>query len=236
MKNIFYAVSMGPAGADYLTLKAIKTLKECNTIFYPITGTDSHVAFDCVCEAVDVSQKKCIGVHFSMSLDKAKTQSEYDNFVLQVESELKNGSVAFVAIGDVSIYSTSARLAKMIEKNGYEIKFIAGVTSFCASACECTLDIANRDTEIRIIPGDAYFKTGKLDNILRDSSAKIFMKSPKHLKDIIQKIIDFNLCEKAHLVQGVGYETQKIFSGENLKTLSNDIFEKAYMSVVIVEA
>lgn len=234
-KNKFYAVSTGPAGSDYLTLKAVCVLKNCKTIFYPITGENSHVAFDCISEVVDVSEKNCIGVRFSMSNDKEKTQKEYNDFYLQVKNELSKGSVAFIAIGDVSVYSTAARIAKMIEKSGYKIEFVAGVTSFCASACECKLDLAEQDEEIRIIPGDAYFKNGKLDEVLKSDGTKIFMKSPRHLKSIIEKIIELKIVEKTHLIQGVGYENQKIFSGKELLNLNDDVFEKAYMSVIIVK-
>lgn len=234
--STFFAVSTGPAGSDFLTLGAVKVLKNCGTIFYPITGTseESHVAFDCVCEALDVSKKKCIGVKFSMSPDKEKTQKEYDEFSLLVENELSENDVAFVAIGDVSIYSTAARLSKMIENRGFGIKFIPGVTSFCAAACEFALDLAERDEEIRIIPGDAYFKSGRIDSVLKEKGTKIFMKSPRHLKEIIQKVNENNLSEKAFLVQGVGYDNQKTFSGEKIKNLPEEIFEKAYMSVLIL--
>jgi len=236
-KNIFYAVSTGPANSDYLTLKAVKILNQCKSIFYPITKSENketHIAFDCIKEVIDISNKNCIGVTFSMTNDKAKTQAEYDSFIEQVQEELQNGDVAFIAIGDVSIYSTAARFAKMIESNGYNIKFISGVTSFCASACECALDLAETDKEIRIIPGDAFVKSNKLDEVLKSSGTKIFMKSPRHLKSIIEKIIEFNLCESSYLIQGVGYESQKIFSKENLLNLDEEVFKKAYMSVLII--
>ena len=58
--NIFYAVGTGPARSEFLTLQAVRVLEKCSTIFYPVTGKDekSHIAFDCVCGAIDVSKKK----------------------------------------------------------------------------------------------------------------------------------------------------------------------------------
>ena len=233
--NKFYAVSTGPAGSDYLTLGAVKVLEKCKTIFYPITGENKHIAFDCVCEAVDVSQKNCVGVKFSMTSDKARTQKEYDDLAQKVREALSKNDVAFVAIGDVSIYSTAARVARQIERDGFETKFIAGVTSFCACACECTLDLAERDEGIWIVPGDAFFSQGKIDRILGESGTKIFMKSPRHLKEIIGIVKSKGLVASAHLIQGVGYESQQIFSGSELNDLADETFEKSYMSVLIVE-
>lgn len=238
----FYAVSTGPASSEYLTLGAVRILEKCNTIFYPITKSgekenyrENHVAFDCISKVIDISKKNCVGVTFSMTKEKSKTQAEYDEFAFLVENELQKGDVAFITIGDVSVYSTAARLAKMIEKNGHEIKFVAGVPSFCASACECLLDLAEQDEEIRIIPGDSYFRNGKLSEVLKSDGTKIIMKSPKFLKNIIEELSAQNLFENSYLIQGAGYKNQRIFSGEELKSLSEEIFEKAYMSVVIVK-
>lgn len=235
--NIFYAVGTGPARSEFLTLQAVRVLEKCSTIFYPVTGKDekSHIAFDCVCGAIDVSKKKCVGVEFSMTRDLDKTAAEYESFVSQVEDALLYGDVAMVAIGDVSVYSTAARLAHLVAGHGHKIRFVAGVTSFCTAACECSLDLAERDNEIRIIPGDAFFVGGKISCVLDDSATKIFIKSPRHLKDIIVLAAEKHLLEKTYLVQGAGSDNQKIFSGSELACLDESVFKNSYMSVLIVQ-
>ena len=232
--NTFFAVSTGPARSDYLTLGAVKALNRCGTIFYPVTGGEKHVAFDCVREAVDVSRKNCIGMKFSMTTDEKKTSGEYDDFCAQVEKALVKGDVAMVAIGDVSVYSTAARIGKMLRKKGVPVSFVSGVTSFCAAAGEFALDLAEADEGIRIVPGDAFFSAGKIDSVLDDAGAKIFMKSPRHLKEIIDIALKKKPTDKLYLVQGAGYENKRLFSGRDLDNLPAEVFDKAYMSVLIV--
>ena len=159
-KHTLYAVSTGPSGSKYLTQEAIAVITSCNTIFYPVTpgGTNPHIAFDCIKQAVDVSRKQCVGVTFSMSRNEKTTEQEYETVVNQVSQALTHGDVAFIAIGDISIYSTAARVADIMQSKGMNTQFVSGVPSFCVAAGSLKLDLAQTDEEIRIIPGDAYFK------------------------------------------------------------------------------
>lgn len=237
MSGTFYAVSTGPAGADFITLGAVRVLGRCPTIFYPVTGSGEgkHIAFDCVCEAVDVSGKECVGVRFSMSGDKARTDAEYGAFASRAAEYLEKGDVAFVSIGDVSIYSTAARIAKIVGQMGFRVEFVAGVPSFCAAACSCALDMApGLGDEIRIIPGDACYRSGALGDVLSSPGTKIFMKSPRHLGEIVSEVVSRGLSGSAHLVQGAGGADERIVTGDVLAEAGADVFGNAYMSVLVV--
>lgn len=236
MTHTFYAVSTGPAGSRYLTQESIATLKKCNTIFYPFTKGSSkpHIAFDCIKQIDGLSVKNCIGVGFSMSGKKDQTDEEYKNITEQITDELKKGDVAFIAIGDVSIYSSAARMANIIERNGFNTEFVSGVTSFCAAACALKLDLVQEDTEIRIIPGDAYIKKGKFDAVLESEGTKIIMKSARHAKEIVRKIEERNLLEYSYFVHNVGYADERIFRKNELKNIPEEIYQHAYMSIIIL--
>ena len=236
-KHTFYAVSTGPSDSRYLTQEAIAVIKSCNTIFYPITlnSPNPNIAFNCIKQAVDFSTKNCVGVTFSMSRDVKTTEQEYETVVKQVSQALTHGDAAFIAIGDISIYSTAARVANLIQSKGMNTKFISGVPSFCVAAGSLKLDLAQTDEEIRIIPGDAYIKNGKIDRALESEGTKIIMKSARHLKDIINKIEQKNLLNYASLVHNAGYENEKIFQGAQMLSIPEDLFSHAYMSIIIIK-
>ena len=233
-QHTFFAISTGPAGKDCLTLGAVRALERCGTIFYPTTGGGRHAAFDCAREAVEVSGKTCVALRFSMTADEEQTGREYGEARARVREALSRGDAAFVALGDVSVYSTAARLGKALQKDGVPVRFVPGVTSFCAAACACALDLAEADEGIRIIPGDALFAAGKVAAALDEDGAKIFMKSPRHLKEIIGIAAEKHLLERAHLVQNAGREDERIFSGSALARLPDEVFRGAYLSVLIV--
>jgi precorrin-2 C(20)-methyltransferase len=234
----FYAVSTGPSGPDFITLGAVRAVSRARAVFYPVTGSgggESHIAFDCVREAVDLSGKKCVPVRFSMTRDGKRTELEYEGLSRMVASELAFGDVAFVSIGDVSVYSTAARISSLVASLGFECVFVPGVASFSAAACACTMDLASAGREIRIVPGDASFESGALQSFIADADAKVIMKSPRHLSKIVALVVSSGLSSRAALVQKAGGEGQRIFSGDELSRLPSPL-EDSYMSVLLIKS
>ena len=134
MTPTFYPVSTGPGSADLLTLQAIKVLKECDAIFFPESEKNT-IALESISQitGLDLSQKALIPCHFSMTDDKEKSAAEYQKVASDCLKFLREGkSVAMLSIGDVSLYSTAARTARLIKNQGFEVKFISGVNSFSA--------------------------------------------------------------------------------------------------------
>ncbi|MCR5761822.1 MAG: precorrin-2 C(20)-methyltransferase [Treponema sp.] len=235
--HTLFAVSTGPSDSRYLTQEAIKVIDSCKTIFYPITssGTRPNIAFDCIKEITDIKNKNCIGIRFSMTGNKDKTEEEYKSIVKQISRELQNNNAALIAIGDISIYSTAAHIADIIGEMGFNTKFVSGVPSFCAAAGMLKLDLAESNEEISIIPGDAYIKNGKLDEALERQGTKIIMKSSRHLKEILAKIEEKNLTEHSSLIHNAGFKNEKVFRGKELLSIPEDFYLHAYMSIIIIK-
>ena len=234
MANTFYAVSTGPADRRFLTQEADKALRKCRTIFYPVTKSASnpHAAFDCIQDIVQSSEAECKCINFSMTGDTYRTKSEYEDAASQIVHALEKGNAAFISIGDVSIYSTAARIAGIIEKTGFDTKFISGVPSFCAAACSLKLDLAQDNEEIRIIPGDAYYKKGNLCETLEKEGTKVIMKSSRYIREIIDIIKKKNLINNAFLVHRAGYKDESVFRAEEILHIPEDILNNAYMSII----
>ncbi|WP_191015592.1 precorrin-2 C(20)-methyltransferase [Treponema zioleckii] len=246
MQNTFYAVSTGPGGSKFLTLEAVEVLKNCKTIFYPLTKADSknHIAFDTINEVKNLfdldsdstfDSKRFESLVFSMTKNQKVRQNEYDEAQNKILEALKDGNCAFVSIGDVSIYSTSARISKMIETHGVKIEFVSGVTSFCAAAATAKIELSLPDEEIRIIPGDKYFSEGKIDEVLGAEGTKVFMKSARFLKEILKKVKNASLLENSTLVRDAGQPNELLVCGSELLGLSDDFFKDSYMSILIVK-
>lgn len=231
--GVFYAVGVGAGGGSSMTLEAAGILSSCASVFYPVVA-GAHSAFDSVREAVDVGGKNCVALEFSMSRDVKKAEAEYALHARKVASALKEGDAAFVTVGDVSIYSTAAKMAGLVKELGFSVRFVAGVPSFCAAAASLALPLAAGDGEIRIVPGDAAFRSGRLGEILGSPGTKVFMKSPRHLREIIAEIRRRGLSESAYLVQDAGGAGERVFRGEEIERLGEGEYVGAYMSVVVV--
>lgn len=235
---VFYAVSTGPGDAELLTLKAVRILKSCDIIFYP-ESKNNTIALDSLkaLEAeIALAHKNLIPCSFSMTMDKEKSESEYEKIAAQCIDFLQSGkNVAMLSIGDVSLYSTAGRTARLIKDSGFEAKFIAGINSFSAAASSASLSLCDRDEGLSVIPADSFFSEGKLEAALKNDGTKVLMKMGRHLREIIALLEKENLIQKSVLVQKASLPEEKIFYGREISKMSAEDFEKAYLSLIIVK-
>lgn len=236
-KGFFYAVSTGAGNAELLTLQAIRVLKSCEVIFYPESEKNT-IALASISQItqIDFSKKTLVPCKFSMTKDEDKRSAEYQKVASECEKYLLKGkSVAMLSIGDVSLYSTAARTAQLVQNHGFEVIFVAGVNSFSSAACSSLVSLCERDEKLSVIPGDAYYIEGKLQSSLKEEGTKVLMKMGRHLKEIISILNEEKLIQNATLVQRASLPEEKIFRGTELMTLSKEDFENAYLSVLIVK-
>lgn len=236
-KEIFYAVSTGPGNADLLTLQAIKVLKECDAIFFPESERNT-IALHSISQitGLDLSQKALIPCRFSMTGDKEKSAAEYQKVASDCLKFLREGkSVAMLSIGDVSLYSTAARTARLIKNQGFEVRFISGVNSFSAAAASSEISLCDRDEKLTVIPGDAFFAKGKLESALEDEGTKVLMKMNRHLKEIISILEKLDMIQNATLIQKASCQDEKIFRGKEIAVMPEEDLKASYLSVMIVK-
>ena len=235
-KGIFYPVSAGPGSAEMLTIQAVRILRECKIIFFPESEKNT-LALDSISQisGLDLSKKTLIPCHFSMTTDKEKSAAEYEKIARECQSFLNEGkSVAMLSIGDVTLYSTAARTAILIQSQGFDVKFIPGVNSFSAAASSALISLCEKDEKLTIIPGDAFYTEGKLEGALKEDGKKVLMKMGRHLREIISIVEEYKLIQNAILVQKASLPEEKIFRGKEILLMTEDDFEGAYLSVMIV--
>ena len=235
-KGIFYPVSTGPGSAEMLTLQAVRILRDCEIIFFPESEKNT-LALDSISQisGLDLSKKTLIPCHFSMTTDKEKSAAEYEKIARECQSFLNKGkSIAMLSIGDVTLYSTAARTAILIQSQGFDVKFIPGVNSFSAAASSALISLCEKDEKLTIIPGDAFYTEGKLEGALKEDGKKVLMKMGRHLREIISIVEEYKLIQNAILVQKASLPEEKIFRGKEILLMTEDDFEGAYLSVMIV--
>ncbi|MBQ7159843.1 MAG: precorrin-2 C(20)-methyltransferase [Treponema sp.] len=241
MKNgIFYAVSVGPGGSELMTLQAARVLNDCPVICFPETNSSSgskhHIAYDAVAGAVSLSEKIKHFFSIPMTRDRQKIFAAYEQVVSVCAEHMRGGKdVAFVTIGDVSLYSTAAKIAEMVREQGFCVKFVAGVNAFSAAASASLVSLTDRDEPVSIIPADAFYIEEKLESALRADGTKILMKLGRHLSEIIALVDECGLLERATLVQKVSLPDERIVRGAALRVLDDDVWADSYLSVIIVQ-
>ncbi|BBK75919.1 cobalt-factor II C(20)-methyltransferase [Clostridium butyricum] len=141
-----YGIGVGPGDKELLTVKAVKTIEKCDVIVAPSAeeGGDS-IALETAREYIKPDTEIVIK-HFPMGKkDRIIKALEAYEFI---ESKLKEGkNVAFLTIGDPYVYSTYSHMLNHLRDDGFEVKTIPGITSFCAAASlvDRTLVVGNEN-------------------------------------------------------------------------------------------
>lgn len=224
MKGILYGVGVGPGDYELITLKAIRIIKETEIIAVPQSGSEKNAALDIIEHVIDLRSKTLLYLDFPMIKDKEKLKEQHKKNAENIEKYLNNGkNVAFISIGDISIYSTFGYINDFVKKDDFETKMIAGVPSFCAVSAVLNISLTEMKKPIIIIPA-VHSDTEKF---LSMSGTKVFMKSGNSIKDIREKLKNNT---KAYAVTDCGYENEKVFND-----ISKADEEMGYFTTVIVK-
>lgn len=208
MLGKLYGIGVGPGDPELLTIKGLRIIKECDIIAIPSKDKMSCTSYNIVKGVYeDIDKKETILLDYPMSKDKElleKCRIENENQITNLLKEGKN--IAFLTLGDPTIYSTYIYLHKSIKEKGFEPEIISGVPSFCQVAASLSISLSEADDEIHIIPG-----TYGVSKAFEMSGTKILMKSGTKLKEI-KKLAKEKNCYVA-MAENCSMPDEKIIIG-----------------------
>lgn len=153
---VLYGVSVGPGDPELMTVKSIKIINACPVIAVPRTKGTHTAALTIAEQSCDMKEKTILYIDFPMSDDPTVIDENYVHVAGQLSGFLRRGQdVAFLTLGDVSVYSTFSYIAQRAEDMGFEVQYVAGVTSFCAMAAAVRQPLVQKEEPLIIVPAAA---------------------------------------------------------------------------------
>lgn len=225
MLGKLYGVGVGPGDPKLLTLKAIETIRDADYVAYPTSGKGaSNIAFEIVKEYI--KDKKTLEYLMPMSRDKEYVQRCHDECAIDIKKYLENGkSVAFITLGDPSIYSTYMYIHKKIKEMGFQTQLIPGITSFCAAAASLDDSLCEGGEPLIIVPA-SY---DALDQTIDYEGNKVYMKSGRSIVELRERLREKNMLPRTKMVVKATMEDEEIF--ESLDDIDENT---SYFSIVVV--
>ena len=155
MKGIAYGVGVGPGDPEYMTLKAIRLIKENDVIAVPGKVAEEAVAYKIAAAVVpEIKDKELVPIYMPMVKDRELIDREHRRQAKLMESYLDRGkNVVYITLGDSTIYCTFSYLQHYLEADGYTVKLISGIPSFCAAAAALNTPLTEWDDALHILPG-----------------------------------------------------------------------------------
>ena len=181
MKGIAYGVGVGPGDPEYMTLKAIRLIKENDVIAVPGKDPKESVAYKIAVQNIpELAKKELVPIYMPMVKDRKLIEAEHIKGAKILESYLDKGkNVVYITLGDPTVYCTFSYLQHILESDGYKTELVSGITSFCAAAARLNTSLAEWDEPLHIVP--AVHKT---NSRLDQAGNYVLMKSASHMKEV----------------------------------------------------
>lgn len=225
MSGILYGIGVGPGDPELMTLKAVRKIRECGVIAVPGRAPEESTAFQIAVKVCpEIREKVLVGIHMPMTKDETKLRESHETGAGILGGYLLKGEdVAFLTLGDPTVYSTYLYLHRMLREQGFTAEIINGIPSFCAAAARMDTGLAEKDQPLHIIPA-AY----EMENSLKLSGTKVFMKAGKNLPKLREKLEAQNLSGK--MVENCGMRDEKLYG-----CIEEIPQEAGYYSLIIVK-
>lgn len=197
-------------------------------IAVPGNVTQESVAYQIVKGVYpELDEKNLIPIAMPMTKDPAILEENHRNAAQQVEDFLKEGKqVAFLTLGDPTVYSTYLYVHKRILEKGYEAEIVSGITSFCAVAARLNMGLVEMAEPLHVIP--ATYNANTMDEVLKLPGTKVLMKTGKKMEQVRESII--NSGQKAVMIENCGMPSEKIY--ETAEAIPK---QAGYYSLIIVK-
>ncbi|GHU60097.1 precorrin-2 C(20)-methyltransferase [Clostridia bacterium] len=223
MNGTLIGVGVGPGDPGLITVKALETIARADIVAAPDSGGDS-AALDILGNRLD--GKTVVRYELPMTRDADTLDKYHEKCAAGICDYLKQGkTVAFLTLGDPSIYSTYCYIHKKVLGRGFDASFIPGVTSFCAAAAALNSPLCEKGEPLHIIPA-AY---GGLQDALAYGGNKVFMKAGKEIPQLKAAIESCGVKHSAMMVERCG------MAGQRLAMSLDEIDGAGYFCIVVVK-
>ena len=131
-----YGVGLGPGDAGLVTVRARKVLESANVVYTP--GRLSRGV-----AAAYVDGEQLDDLEFPMTRDEEQLRRAWKQAASEVAPAARNGTAAFVTLGDPNVYSTFGHLRRTLERfhPDVELEIIPGVSTVTAFATALDVEI-----------------------------------------------------------------------------------------------
>jgi len=232
-------VGCGPGDPELLTVKAVKAIKNADTIMCPTSkeGKES-IAYAIVSSIVDDSKKpEVVNLVFPMVKDKEVLEYTWEKNTKTIAESVRSGkNVVYLTVGDPSLYSTWIYIHRELKEKYPDVKIniIPGIVSMFAFASKVGISIAEGDETMAVVP--ACYDLGKVKETAKNCDTMIFLKDGRYFDQVISLLKEAGFPDTSlfAIAQDVGTD-QEIVKKLTLGEVTKETFTNKYFSIMVVK-
>ena len=204
-RGILYGVGVGPGDPELLTLKAARILREADVIAMPDKGSGEGTA-EAIAGAY-LAGKERLSCPTPMTRDRKVLEECYAKSADALCALLDAGkTVAFITLGDPTVYSTYIYIHRLVVERGYEAELIPGVPSFCAAAARLGVSLCQGEEKLLIVPA-----SHDVTNWVDLPANQIYMKAGRKLGELQALLDQHGRLEGAMAVSNCGMANEVVW-------------------------
>lgn len=208
MKGTLFGVGVGPGDPDLMTYKAVETIERCPVLAVPAKGKEYAVSYKIASGRVkQIEEKECIDLDTPMTKDRQVLEENYKKAAEKIIKELDKGKdVAYLTLGDPTVYSTYMYIHRIVKESGYKTAIINGIPSFCAAAARLGDSLVDRSQQLHIIPSSYV-----VEEALEYPGTKVLMKSASKLGEVKDVLSRHHRTAQVTMVENCGMPEEHIY-------------------------
>ncbi len=226
-KGKLYGVGTGPGRPELMTVLAVETIKKCHVTAVQAARRENAASYRTASAMVpEIAERECLTLGTPTTKDIDILDAAYHAAAAAITERLDCGEdVAYLVLGDPSVYSTYIYIHRIVTAAGYDAEIISGVTSFCAAAARIGDSLADRSEQLHIIPSSYDTREA-----LSLPGTKVLMKAASRMNDRRQELISCG-ADTAVMVENCGMPDERIYEGADAIPENS-----GYFSTVIVSS
>lgn len=229
MAGKLWGIGVGPGDPDLITMKAVKVLAQVSVVCVPRAKAGKSSLALTIARKYLSPQAQVVELTMPMTEVQEQLVNAWREAAKTILGYLQAGhQVAFLTIGDPSLYSTFSYVNNMLhqEAGWTETEIIPGISSLSAAAARLGLPLAEGDEPLVVLPTPQGLD---LSNELIREANLVLMKVSRDFDRLVRELEQSNRLPEAALVSLVGQPLE--FVTGDLKALQGQKVD--YLSLII---
>ncbi|MCL2337137.1 MAG: precorrin-2 C(20)-methyltransferase [Firmicutes bacterium] len=231
MTGKFYGIGVGPGDPGLITLKAQAILSRVDLLCVPKSSVKKDSLALSVVQAVTDREHQLLELDFPMSKERQILEQSWRHAGQQVAAKLNAGQdVAFITIGDPSLYSTFGYLLRFLKADCPQatVEIVPGVSSITACPAALQEPLVEGEEKLAVIP--AAYSLEDLKSVIEGFDTVVLMKVNRRLPELMHFLKQYDNL-RTFFVSRCGYPDQ-LATSEPERLLEEKLH---YMSLLIVK-
>ncbi|HHY60444.1 MAG TPA: precorrin-2 C(20)-methyltransferase [Clostridia bacterium] len=229
MAGKLWGIGVGPGDPELITVKAVQVLQKVPVVAVPQAGRGRpSLAYE-IARRYLRAEVQVVELVMPMTEDRKKLEPAWDRAAWEVLRYLRQDlEVAFLTLGDPSLYSTFGYLAKraLALEPALTVEVIPGITSFAAAAARLAVPLAEGDEPLVILP--AAGEQDLAEKVPPEANL-VLMKVSRSYDKLVAALARQNRLAASFLVSRVG-QAGELVTGDLQRRVGTKV---DYLSLII---